>query len=159
MNIASKAIIIMKNMLKCQRYSHLTMLLEEQQESLPKLAEANRVDVDSKELNDLFEEENWSTFVEPEETSEEVEKTIPEMTLWGDVHEELQSEKMRYILEVEEIVLALNENEKVPIVEKEHATLRPLMLKQLHDRHLFFLGKHGRKNDPPYRSLKSQVGL
>ena len=93
------------------------MLLEEQQESMPKLEEPNRVEVDAK-LHELVEEEKGSSSPELEEMSKEVEKTISEMTLWGDVHKELQSEKTPYILEVKEIILALNENEKAPIVEK-----------------------------------------
>ena len=62
------------------------MLLEEQQESLPKLEEPNRVEVDAKELHELVEEEKGSTSPKPEEMSKEVEKTISEMTLWEDVH-------------------------------------------------------------------------
>ena len=135
------------------------MLLEEQQESLPKLEEPNRVEVYAKELHQLVGEEKESISLELEDMRKEVEKTILEMTLWGDVHEELQSKKMLYILEVEEIILALNENEKTPIMEKEQATLRPLVLKQLREHLHFLLGKHGRKNHHPSRSLKSQAGL
>ena len=54
-------------------------------------------------------------------------------------------------------ILALNENEKAPIVEKEHATLRPLMLKQLHEHRHFFLGKHEGKIHHTFCSLKSQT--
>ena len=48
----------------------------------------------------------------------EVEKLIPGMTLWENVHKELESEEMPYILEVDEIIWALDENEKTTIVEK-----------------------------------------
>ena len=42
----------------------------------------------------------------------EIEKQIPRMTFLENFHEELKSEKVPYILEVEEIIVALNENEE-----------------------------------------------
>ena len=92
------------------------------------LKKPKRVEVDANELDELVEKEKGSTSLEPEERREEVEKPISEMTLWGDVHEELQSEKIPYInLKVDESILALNKNEKATIVEKEHATFEDLV--------------------------------
>ena len=88
-----------------------------------------------------------------------MEKLIPGMILWENVHEELESEKMPYILEVNEIIWALDENEKATIMEKEHASIEDNVLKYLHDHNYSILGKHECKDHYPFRSLKSQAGI
>ena len=75
------------------------------------------------------------------------------------MHEKLESKKMPYILEVNEITLVLNENEKAFIMEKAHKSFEDLVLKQLHEHCYPFLGIHGRKNQHPFPGLKSQSGV
>ena len=53
------------------------ILLEEQQESLPKLEEPKRVEVDVEELHELVVKNKKSTSSEPKEMRNEVEKTNP----------------------------------------------------------------------------------
>ena len=73
------------------------------------LEEPNREELHAKELDELVEEENEPISLEPEERKKVVEKTISEKTLWGNEHEKLNSEKMPYILEVEEATLVLSD--------------------------------------------------
>ena len=67
--------------------------LEEQQRRLPTLEEPIREEVDAKELVELVTKENGSTSPEPNEIRKEV-KILPEMILWGEVHDKLENQKM-----------------------------------------------------------------
>ena len=50
---------------------------------------------------------------------EGVVETIPEMTLWGEVHKELEKDKMTPITKVDEFIFQQNkENERENIVRK-----------------------------------------
>ena len=61
--------------------------------------------------------EEESTSPEPEEKNEEVE-TILEMTSWAFVQEELSSEDIPYILEVENPIVSFHEIKEVSIANK-----------------------------------------
>ena len=63
---------------------------------LPTCEELKRVEVDAKVLNEIVGKENESTFLE----QKEVDKTIPEITLWGDVHEKVRNENLTPISKV-----------------------------------------------------------
>ena len=55
------------------------------------LEKLQRIEDDAHELKDLVVKENESTSPKPHEIiRHEIVKTIPEMTLWGDKHEELK---------------------------------------------------------------------
>ena len=58
------------------------------------LKKLKREEYDAKELKDLVtKEEEESTSLEPNENKEEVVETIPEMTLWGEMHGELKKRR------------------------------------------------------------------
>ena len=80
--------------------------------SSKELEEPKRVKVVTKEIIELVKKENGSTSSKPEERKKDVKETIPRMILWGDEHEKLNSEEGPYILEMDEVILWLNENEK-----------------------------------------------
>ena len=61
--------------------------------------------------------EEESTSPEPEEKNEEVE-TILEMTSWAFVQEELSSEDIPYILEVEKPIVSFHEIKEASIANK-----------------------------------------
>ena len=48
----------------------------------------------------------------------EVEKTIPEMILSGEVHEKVENENLTPVSEVDETILKLMENERASKVKK-----------------------------------------
>ena len=74
--------------------------------------------------------EEESTSLELEEKNEEVE-TIPEMTPWEFVQEELPSEDIPYILEVQELVISWYEIEETSIVKKTGKSFEEYVLKLL----------------------------
>ena len=49
---------------------------------------------------------------------EEVVETIPEMTLWGEVHKELKNDKMTPISKADECIFQLNKELIATIVKK-----------------------------------------
>ena len=58
------------------------------------LKKLKREEYDAKELKDLVtKEEEESTSLEPNENKEEVVETIPEMTLWGEMHGKLKKRR------------------------------------------------------------------
>ena len=64
-------------------------------------------------------EEKESTSSESyEKVKEEVVKTFPEMTLWGEMHEELKNEKMNPTFEVDEYIIHFNNELRGTIVNK-----------------------------------------
>ena len=50
--------------------------------------------MDAKVLNEIAVKENESTSLEQKEMKNEVEKTILNMTLWGEVHEKVENENL-----------------------------------------------------------------
>ena len=132
------------------------ILLEEQQRILPTLEEPIREEVDAMELHELVVSEEGSTSPKPNEIIKEV-KILPEMIIWGEVHEKLENHKMTPILELDEIIFELNENLKVIMMKKapkylkKHASQNEYVLKQL-QHNLSFLGEDGGKNHQPFRS-------
>ena len=98
------------------------IILEEQQRSLSILEEPIREkENDAKELKDLVVKDEESTSPEPhEKTNDEVVKTIPEMTLWVPMHEEVKNEKKKNpTSEVDEYIIHLNNELRVIIVKKK----------------------------------------
>ena len=71
------------------------------------LKKRQRVENDAQILKDLVakEEEESTSPRSHEKIKDEVVKTIPEMTLWGEMHEELKNEKMTPIFEVDEHII------------------------------------------------------
>ena len=66
------------------------------------LEELMREEVDANELKELVAKEDESTSLEPNEKREEVVKTFPKMTLWGEVYKELNNKRMIPMSEVDE---------------------------------------------------------
>ena len=66
----------------------------------------------------------------------EIDKTILEMTLLGEVHDKSENEKMTLISEVDENILELMKNKRATIVKKDYNSLRKhvedYVLKLLH---------------------------
>ena len=78
--------------------------------------EKEEVEEVDEELIKKMKNEEESTSLEPKQKNEEVE-TISEMTPWAFVQEELPSEDIPYILEVEEPVVSWLEIEGTSIVD------------------------------------------
>ena len=78
-------------------------------------------DNDAETSKDLVEkEEKESTSPESyEKVKEEVVETFPEMTLWGEMHEELKNEKTIPTSEVDEYIIHLNNELRGTIVNKK----------------------------------------
>ena len=79
-------------------------------------------DDDAETLKDLVEkEEKESTSPESyEKVKEEVVETFPEMTLWGEMHEELKNKKMIPNSEVDEYIIHFNNELRGAIVNKKN---------------------------------------
>ena len=75
--------------------------------------ELKRVEVDAKVLNEIVGKEK-STFSKQKEMKKKVYKTIPDMTLWGYVHEKVKNEKLTPISKVDETILKLMEMKEQP---------------------------------------------
>ena len=67
---------------------------KEQERSSPTFEEPKRVEMDAKVLNEIATKENESTSLEQKEMKNEVEKTILNMTLWGEVQEKVENESL-----------------------------------------------------------------
>ena len=101
-----------------------TMSFEIQHESSPSTLRVNTEEVegdDAKTSKDLVEKEkNESTSPESyEKVKEEVVETFPEMTLWGEMYEELKNEKTIPNSEVDEYIIHLNNELRGTIVNKK----------------------------------------
>ena len=103
------------------------------------------------ELIEKMKNEEESTSPEPKENNEEVE-TIPEMTPWAFVQEELPSEDIPYILEVEELVVSWHEIEGTSIVDIVIKQFEEDVLKLRKGYYYSFLEKDGGNNHQPIRS-------
>ena len=79
------------------------------------------VENDAKTLKDLVaKEEKEPTSPEShEKTNDEVGKTMPEMTLWGEMYEGLKNENMTLTSEVDEYIIQLNNEMKGTFVKKK----------------------------------------
>ena len=88
-------------------------------EELEKLQKVEDDDAETSE--DLVEkEEKESISLESyEKVKEEVVETFPEMTLWGEMHEELKNEKTIPTSEVDEYIIHLNNELRGNIVNKK----------------------------------------
>ena len=83
--------------------------------------------------------------------NDEVE-TIPEMTPWAVVQEELPSEDIPYILEVEELVVSWHEIEGTSIMDISIKSFEENVLKLKKGHYYSFLKKDGGKNPQGFRS-------
>ena len=81
------------------------------------------------------------------------------MTPWAFVQEELPSEDIPYILEVEEPVVSWHEIEGTSIVDIAIKSFEEDVLKLQKGHYYSFLNKDGAKNPEAFRSWYSQVGL
>ena len=83
------------------------------------LEKLKREESDANELKELVVKDEASTSLEPHEMKEEVIETFWEMTLWGEMHEELQNEKMTPFSEVDECIFQLNKELIATIVNQK----------------------------------------
>ena len=78
------------------------------------------VENDAQILETLVVKEDEPTSLElHEKTNDEVGKTMPEMTVWGEMYEKLKNEKMTPTSEVDEYIIQLNNEMKATIVNKK----------------------------------------
>ena len=88
-------------------------------EELEKLQKVEVVDAEtSKDLVEKKEKESTSP-ESYEKVKEEVVETFPEMTLWGEMHEELKNEKTIPNSKVDEYIIHLNNELRGTIVNKK----------------------------------------
>ena len=83
--------------------------------------------------------------------NEEVE-TISEMTPWAFVQEELSSEDIPYILEVEEPIVSFHEIKEASIANKTIGSFEDKVFKLLIEHDYRLLEKNGGKNHQPIHS-------
>ena len=103
---------------KEENWSYNEEITSRGNEELEKL---QRVENDAETLKDLVaKEEKESTSSESyEKVKDEVVKTMPEMTLWGEMHEGLKNEKMTPTSEVDDCIIQLNNEMKGTFVKKK----------------------------------------
>ena len=136
----------------------MAKIISEEERSFPTFEEPKIVEVDAKVLNEIVAKEKESTSIKPKEMKKEVEKTILEMILWGEVHKKVEKENLTPISKVDDTILELMENERASKVKKapnslgKHASLRVYVLKKLFEHNYGFLGKDGEHNHHPIRS-------
>ena len=122
------------------------------------LKELKREEVDANELKELVKkEEEESTSPEPNEMRKEVVETFLEMILWGEMHEELQNEKMTPMFKVDEYIVQLNKKLEDNIVKQKEKNFKKMsmknhVLKLLIEHNYCLLGKDGGQNHQPIRS-------
>ena len=111
-------------------------------------------DDDAETSKDLVEkEEKESTSSESyEKVKEEVVETFPEMTLWGEMHEELKNEKTIPNSEVDEYIIHLNNELRGTIVNKKLKKIENKKNKIVEDYVLKLLIEHN------YRLLEKDGG-
>ena len=117
------------------------------------------VENDAQILETLVVKEDGPTSPEShEKTNDEVGKTMPEMTLWGEIHEELKNEKMTPTFEVDEYIIQLNNEMKGTFVKKKIKKIENIkkikiledyVLKLLIEHNYCFLGTDGGKKYQP----------
>ena len=111
-----------------------------------------------KELDELVEIEVELASSKNDENDIEIE-TILKMTPWAYVQEELPSEDVSYILEMEEVIMPLIEYKKASIVKIVITLFEDYVLKLLIEHNYQFLGTNGGEYHHSLRSLMSQAGL
>ena len=128
------------------------------------LEKLQKVEDDNAETskNLVEKEENESTSPESyEKVKEEVVETFPEMTLWGEMHEELKNEKTIPNSEVDEYIIHFNNelrgtivNKKIKKIEnqKNNKIVEDYVLKLLIEHNYRLLKKDGGKKHQPIRS-------
>ena len=119
-------------------------------------------DDDAETSKDLVVKEKGSSSLESyEKVKEEVVETFPEMTLWGETHEELKNEKTMPTSEVDEYIIHLNNelrgtivNKKLKKIEnqKNNKIVEDYVLKLLIEHNYRLLEKDGGKKHQPIRS-------
>ena len=138
-----------------ENHEDITLRSGGEVEELNKVEEVEEGD---EELVDQVKSEHKSTSPEPEDKNEEVE-TILEMTFWAFVQEELSSEDIPYILEVEEPIVSFHEIKEASIANKNIKLFEDTMFKLLIEHSYRLLKKDGDKNHQPIRSWWSKVGV
>ena len=86
-----------------------------------KLEKLQRVENDVETSKDLVakEEKESNSPKSYEKVKDEVVKTMPKMTLWGEMHEGLKNEKMTPTSKVDEYIIQLNNEMKGTFVKKK----------------------------------------
>ena len=110
-----------------------------------------------KSIEQLKNEEE-SASPESKKKNEEVE-IILDMTPWAYVQEELLSEDIPYILEVEEVIIPLIEYKEASIMNITITSFEEDVLKLLNGQYYSFLGKDGDNNPQVFCSWESPAGL
>ena len=110
------------------------------------------------------EEEESTSLESHEKIKDEVVKTILEMTLWGEMHEELKNENMTPISEVDEYIIHLNNELKGNIVKKKEKNFIKMLFndympKMLLEHNYQILGTDEGGHHHSCRSSMSQDGL
>ena len=128
------------------------------------LEKFQRVEDDANELKKFVSKENKSTSPKTNEMIKEVVETFQEMTLWGEMHEELQNAKMIPMSEMDEYIVQLNKELIATIVkQKEKNFIKMIMddyVPKLLIKHNYrFLGTDGGGNHHSFHSSMSQAGL
>ena len=128
------------------------------------LEELIREEVDANELKKLVAKEDEPTSPETKLKREEVIKTFPEMTLWGEVYKELKNKKMTPMFEVDEYIVQLNNELEATIVNHKEKNAKKMIvedyvLKLLIEHNYRFLGTDGGGNHHSFCCSMSQAGL
>ena len=148
-----------------ENHEDITLWSAGEVEELIEVERLQRVENDAQTLKDLVEkEEEESTSPEShEKIKDEVVKTIPEMTLWGEMHEALKNEKMTPISKVDEYIIQLNNKLKGNIVKKKGKKFIKMLFndyvpKMLLEHNYRFLGTDGGGHHHSCHSSMSQAG-
>ena len=129
-------------------HEDVTLRSEGEIEEVNEKEEVEEVD---EELIEQMKNEEEPTSPESKEKNDEVEK-ISKMTPWAFVQEELPSEDIPYILEVEELVVSWHEIEETSIVDIAIKSFEEDVLKLKMGHYYSFLKKDGDKNPQAFRS-------
>ena len=115
------------------------------------LNEVKEVEKGDEELAEQVKNEEKSSSPKLEEKNDEVE-TIPKMTHWVFVQEELSSEDIPYILEVEEPIVSFHKVKEASIANKTIKSFEDKVFKLLIEHNYRLLKNDGGKNHQPIRS-------
>ena len=131
-----------------ENHEDITLSNRGEVEKLNKEEEVEEGDI---ELVEQVKNEGEATSLEPEEKNEEVE-AISKMNFWAFVLEELSSEDIPYILEVEEPIVSFHEIKEASIANKMIKLFQDNVFKLLIEHNYRLLEKDGGKNHQPIRS-------
>ena len=115
------------------------------------LNEVEKVEEGDEELVEKVKNEEESTSPKSKEKNEEVE-TISEMNPWAFVQQELPSEDIPYILEVEEPIVSFHEIKEASIANKTIKSFEDKVFKLLIEHNYHLLENDGGKNHQPIRN-------